>query len=126
MNCRICGKKSQERVCKRCNYFLKYGATEEIIKNMLSDTKTQKIWKENEKIAKDLADVYYDSTIENYKTLSKKDSKENFGYNAFIDGIKLGIDIVIPMLDVESQMMVKEKIRSMIKLRRKYGKNKPE
>ncbi len=117
MNCRICGNQSQKRVCNRCNYFLKYGATEETIKNMLSDSKTQKIWDENKKISMDLANAYYRSTIENYE-IPKKTSKEDFGYNTFIEGIRLGLDIIIPMLDDESRNIIIEKIKEMISIRK--------
>jgi DNA-binding ferritin-like protein (Dps family) len=57
---------------------------------MLNDDEVKKIWKENEKRAEKLADAYYDSVIENYP--KNKSSKENFGYNTFIDGIRLGLD----------------------------------
>lgn len=120
MHCKICGKKSNKKnICENCNYFLKHGTTEESIKNMITDVRAQKIWKENEKIAQDLANAYYNSTIENYKILLEKDSKENFGYNTFIDGIKIGLDIIIPMLNNESQKVIKEKINNMIKIRNK-------
>ncbi|MEA3514192.1 MAG: hypothetical protein U9R34_01845 [Nanoarchaeota archaeon] len=117
--CRICGKESgDERVCKDCNYLLKNGASEETIKTMLSDDKTKKVWEENKAISEELAEAYYDSVIENYKGI-KDDSKENFGYNTFADGIRLGLDIVMPMLDEDMQMKVKEKIEGMVRIRGK-------
>lgn len=125
MHCKICGKKSHRKnICKDCDYFLKHGATEEAIKSMLADTRSQKIWKEDEKIAHELADAYYNSTIENYKISSNKDSKENFGYNTFIDGIKVGLDIIMPMLNDEYQKIIKEKINNMIEIRNKKDKSK--
>jgi len=82
---------------------------------MLSDDDVKKIWKENEKYSVELADAYYDSVIENYKVTN--DSKGNFGYNTFIDGVRLGLDIIMPLLDEEYQEKVIDKIKSMIKVR---------
>lgn len=115
--CRICGKKSESRVCNNCQYFLDNGADEETIKKMLSDDKTKKAWKANEKYSEELGEAYYDSVIENYKVTNN--SKENFGYNTFVDGIRLGLDIIIPLLDEGSQEKVIEKINSMIEVRKK-------
>ena len=85
---------------------------------MLSNDNVKKIWKANEKYAERLGNAYYDSVIENYKFI-KKDSNENFGYNTFVDGIRLGLDIIIPLLDEGSQEKVIEKINSMIEIRKK-------
>lgn len=86
---------------------------------MYSDDKTKRVWKENEGLAERLAQAYYDSCIENYpKPQTKRDSKENFGYNTFMDGIRLGLDITLPMLSPEMQGRVKGKIESMLKLRK--------
>lgn len=59
----------------------------------------EEIWKENGEIADKLADCYYGSILEEYKDYIKNDSKENFGFNAFADGVRVGLDIVIPLLD---------------------------
>ena len=113
--CRICGQKAKEGVCDRCNYFLSHGADEDTIKKMLSDDTAKQIWVENEKIAEELADAYYDGVLDNYKEEQiKRGSKEEFGYNTFLDGIKLGLDIVLPLLDTHGQEKVKEKIAAMI------------
>ena len=111
--CKICGKESGKRVCVNCQYLLDNGADEKTIKKMLSDDATKKIWKDNERYSEELGEAYYDSVIENYP--SNNDSKENFGYNTFVDGVRLGLDIVIPLLDKENQDKVVDKIKSMIK-----------
>lgn len=115
--CGICGRESEKRVCTNCQYFLDNGSDEETIKKMLSDDNANRIWKANNKYAEELGDAYYESVIENYKKTN--DSKENFGYNTFIDGIRLGLDIIIPLLDDENQKMAIKKIKSMVKIRKK-------
>lgn len=117
--CRICGGRSvHQSECKDYRYFLKHGVEESAIRAMHSDEKTKKIWAENEHIAESLARAYYDFVLENY---AKKDvqtgTKEDFGFNTFVDGIRCGIDIIIPMLDDEMQARVKDKINSMISIR---------
>lgn len=119
--CRICGGKSEKRLCNNCEYLLKNDVDEETIKRMLSDDVTKKIWKANEKRAEELGDAYYDSVVENYKVI-KCDSKENFGYNTFVDGIRISLDIIIPLLDDKSQQVVIEKINSMINIRKSAQK----
>ena len=120
MFCRICGNKSgNERECKRCIYFLDHGADEAAIRRMLSDDRTKAVWKENEKTAEELARAYYDHVIENYNLGQvKKHSKENFGFNTFIDGIRLGLDVIMPLLDEDLKKKVNEKIDSMVASRR--------
>ncbi|MBI4981175.1 hypothetical protein HZC30_06495 [Candidatus Woesearchaeota archaeon] len=115
--CRICG--NGIKLCERCNYLLKNGANEETIKKTLSDTRTNQIWDENKKVAEELANAYYDSVLNEYKKQLKKDSKENFGYNTFADGINLGLDVVLPLLDAEHLQKAKDKIKMMLKIRRK-------
>lgn len=117
--CRICGKESvNQSECKDCRYFLKHGVEESAIRIMHSDEKTKKIWAENEHIAESLARAYYDFVLENYaKKDIQKGAKEDLGFNTFIDGIRCGIDIIIPMLDDEMQAKVKDKINSMIRIR---------
>ena len=117
MNCKICGKESENRICKDCQYHLNHGADEETIKRMLSNDPVKEVWKENEEYSEKLAEAYYESVIENYK--KTKDSKENFGYNTFIDGIRLGLDIVVPMLDKGKIIDVQDKIESMLEFRNK-------
>jgi len=126
MFCRICGGKSGDRrECKRCIYFLEQGVDEYIIRRMLSDDKTKAIWNKNEKIADELARTYYDNLIENYNQKQvKKHSKEEFGFNTFVDGIRLGLDIVIPLLDGKKKIEVDEKIKSMINFRKWKDSNK--
>jgi len=120
MFCRICGNNSgNERECKRCIYFLDHGADEAAIRRMLSDDKTKAIWKGNEKTAEELARVYYNHVIENYSLEQvKKHSKENLGFNTFIDGIRLGLDVIMPLLDEGLKKKVNEKIDSMMASRR--------
>lgn len=90
---------------------------------MSEEIKTvEEIWKENEEIADKLADCYYDSILEEYKDYIKNDSKENLGFNAFADGIRVGLDIVIPLLDKNMNKIVEEKISSMIEKRTKINK----
>ena len=127
MRCTICGKVSDEkRICKSCDYFLKHGADEETIKRMLSDDKTQKIWNENEKIAEELADAYYGSLLDAYGNAQiRKFSKEDHGYNTFLDGIRLGLDISMPMLDKETQDKIKAKVRDMLMVRKNAKKDMP-
>ena len=124
--CRICGRKAENgRECNRCAYFLERGADEFVIRRMLSDDKTKSIWNKNEKIAEDLARTYYDHLIENYNQKQvKKHSKEHFGFNTFVDGIKLGLDIITPLLDEEKKAEVDEKIKSMLAFRKWKDSNK--
>ena len=118
--CRICGRKAENgRECNRCVYFLERGADEFVIRRMLSDGKTKSIWNENEKIAEDLARAYYDHLIETYNQKQvKKHSKEHFGFNTFVDGIRLGLDTIIPLLDEKTKIEVNEKIKSMVAFRK--------
>lgn len=124
MFCRICGKKSDSsRLCPQCEYFVRHGADEETIKRLYSDDETKKVWKANELLAEELADAYYESTIENYKgKRTSESSKEEFGYNTFIDGIRLGLDTVMPLLSEETQEEVKKNLRQMIIMRNKKNK----
>ena len=116
MHCNICGRKSEKRICEQCAYLLNHGADEETIKKMHSDEKTKKIWKDNEKRAEDLAHAYYDSVLDMYDEKKKK-PVENFGFNTFADGIRVGLDIVMPLLDEETQEKAKHKIEDMVKKR---------
>ena len=120
MFCGICGSSSgNRRECKRCTYFLEKGADEHLIRKMLSDDKTKSIWNENEKIAEDLARAYYGHLIETYNQKQvKKNSKEHFGFNTFVDGIRLGLDIITPLLDEGKKAEVDEKIKSMLVFRK--------
>ncbi|MFH1433228.1 MAG: hypothetical protein ABIG84_08520 [archaeon] len=118
MKCKFCGNKSVKDVCTNCAYLLKEGSNEESLRRMYSDRKTIEIWKKNEMIAKELGDAYYESVIRNYKRDQlKNDSRLNFGYNTFIDGIRTGLDILMPLLDDKMREMVKEKMKDMINTR---------
>ncbi len=81
------------------------------------DESVRKIWKENEDIAKSLGDAYYDSILEESEELIEKYDKENVGYNMFVDGIRVGLDIVVPLLNEEMQDKVKDKIEGMLEKR---------
>ncbi len=124
-NCRICGKECGKlRVCGDCAYLIRQGASEETIKKMLSDDATNKVWAENKGIADELADAYYGTVLEDYKNQSKRDSKENLGYNTFAEGINLALDIMMPLLDEDSQQKVKAKISAMVALRKEHEKRR--
>jgi len=84
----------------------------------------ERIWKKNEHIAEELADCYYDSVLEGYKEHIEKDSKENFGFNVFVDGIRIGLDIIIPLLDENHTEKAKQKIETMIKYKTALNKEK--
>ena len=74
-------------------------------------------WEKNEEIAEKLANCYYGSILEEYKQEIEKSSKEDFGFNAFVDGIRVGLDIVIPLLDEKFKKIVEERISFMINKR---------
>ena len=116
--CTICDDETKNSPCERCSHLIKKGATKETIRRMLSDVTTNKIWLENKEKADRLARAYYDSLLEEYNVkMMREDNKENFGFNTFADGINLGLDIVLPLLDEEHAAKVKEKIETMIKRR---------
>src|SRR3989344_1091828 len=90
------------------------------------DPKVKEIWKENEGLAEELGDAYYDSVLRESEEFIKKDTKENIGYNMFVDGIRVGLDIITPLLDEEMQEKVKDKIEQMLNKRafaEKMGEN---
>ena len=126
MFCRICGGESgNKRECKRCTYFLEDGVEEYVIRRMLSDDKTKSIWSANERVAEVLAKVYYEHVIKNYNQEEiKKSSMEDFGFNTFVDGIRLGLDILLPLLDEKTKNEVDKKIISMIEFRKWKDSNK--
>ena len=66
MHCKICGLETERNTCKQCNYFLEKNVSEETLRKMYSDDETKGVWKENMKIASELAEVYYEYLIENY------------------------------------------------------------
>lgn len=78
--------------------------------------KADKIWKENEEIAELLARCYYQSILDEYgkHTKTMKKDPENFGFNTFVDGIRVGLDIALPMVDEKMRKAIKEKIGLMI------------
>jgi hypothetical protein len=125
MYCRLCGKESHEkRECKNCTYFLNNGADEETLKKMYSDDRTKRIWKENRDISVKLAMHYYRHLLEEYdQNEIKKDTKENFGFNTFTDGIRCGLDIVLPLLDDEMLMITKKRVKDMLNARKNGSKH---
>ena len=78
------------------------------------DPEVKKIWKENEILAEELGDAYYDSILKESEEFIKKDTKENIGYNMFVDGIRVGLDIIMPLLNEKMQGKVKHKIEQML------------
>ncbi len=84
----------------------------------IDQKKMDEIFKENIKIAEELAYCYYQSLLDQYQKLMEKDTKENIGFNAFVDGIRLGLDVTLPMVDNQTRKAIKEKIKSMIKHRK--------
>lgn len=80
--------------------------------------KMDEIFKENEKIAEKLAYSYYQSLLDQYQKFMQEDTKENIGFNAFVDGIRLGLDVTLTMVDDQTRIAIKEKIKSMIKHRK--------
>lgn len=89
------------------------------IENLIGDidSEVKEIWKENETLAEELGDAYYDSVLKESEEFIKKDSKENIGYNMFVDGIRVGLDIIMPLLNEEMQEKVKNKIEQMLQKR---------
>lgn len=120
MICDMCERESEKKVCDECLFMLNNGADKESIRKMMSEDFMQKISNNNGKYAEDLADAYYDSVIEEYKDV--EDTKENFGYNTFFDGIKMGLDIIIPILDQKQRDDVHNQIESMIKYAKEQKK----
>ena len=119
LHCTICGNSGSKSICKNCAYLLKNGATEESIRKTLGDHAAQKVWKANRKIAEGLAKAYYGHLLENYNPAQIKKDFENFGFNAFADGINLGLDVIMPLLDEEHSKKVLEKIENMVSIRKK-------
>ena len=87
------------------------------MKNM-EQKKMDEIFKENEKTAEKLAYCYYQSLLDKYQKYMEKDTKENIGFNAFVDGIRLGLDVTLTRVDDQTRKAIKEKIKSMIKHRK--------
>lgn len=84
------------------------------------EPRAKNIWDENYDFADKLGTAYYDSLLEEYdKKAIAKDSKKNFGFNTFCDGIRLGLDIVMPMLDDNGIKEAKKKIKLMLNRRKK-------
>ncbi|MBU2590021.1 MAG: hypothetical protein KKA65_03690 [Nanoarchaeota archaeon] len=105
VKCHFCGKESFFEMCEAC------------IKKQNTD-RTEKIWKNNIKLADDLGKAYYDFLLKEYnKNTLKKDSKENWGFNTFCDGIRIGLDTIMPLLDDAGIKTVKQKIKNMLKIR---------
>lgn len=115
MRCKVCGKESgKTNVCSKCSYFLKHGGDEKSLKEMYSDEKAQKVWKEDEALADELAEVYYDGILDSYgERWIKKVDKKTLGFNNFADGIRAGLDTIMPLLDDEMREKVKQRIQVM-------------
>ncbi len=109
MKCRFCGKESFFDMCEEC------------IKKQ-HPNRTEKIWKDNQKLADELGLAYYDFILKEYKKPAAKDSKENLGFNTFCDGIRLGLDTVMPLLDDFEIKAAKRKINDMLEIRREAKK----
>jgi len=121
MPCRICGKHSgAERECQKCSSALMKGVDDSTLKLLYSDDQTKKVWAENGEIAEKLARAYYGHLLEGYGGATlKKDSRENFGFNCFADGIRCGLDIVMPLLDEETREKARTKVSQMLQARKK-------
>jgi hypothetical protein len=115
MKCNICEKESKNGTCDQCAYFKKHGADEKAIKAMYADPHITSIWKETIGLSEALGQAYYDTLLDNYpEDQVKKSSQEEFGFNTFSDGIRLGLDVIMPLLDKKSLEAVKAKIASML------------
>ncbi len=119
-HCSICGKGSLLDTCEDCSFLLKQGASKKTIERMISDKETSATWAENKITAERLARAYYGPLLDSYgeKILKKKD-KENFGFNTFADGITLGLDVIMPLLDDFHSKKAKKKISMMLSKREK-------
>jgi len=84
----------------------------------IDQKKMDEIFKENTKTAEELAYCYYQSLLDQYQKFMEKDTKENIGFNAFVDGIRLGFDVTLPMVDNQTREAIKGKIKSMVGLRK--------
>jgi hypothetical protein len=87
------------------------------MKNM-NQKKMDEIFKKNIKTSEDLAYCYYQSLLDQYQKFMEDDTKENIGFNAFADGIRLGLDVTLTIVDDQTRKAIKEKIKSMIKHRK--------
>ncbi len=91
--------------------------------NNLHVKEAKKIWKRNEKLAVELAECYYQSILDEYGNEIKKSSKEDLGFNAFTDGIRLGLDVILPMTDEKGRKIIIEKLRCMVSHRKRVEKS---
>lgn len=108
MKCTIGGKESPLYICETC-----------VRTN--TDPRTLKIWEENRKLADSLGQAYYKSVLKSYKRYSaKSDSNENPGFNAFCEGINLGLDVTMPFLDDEPLEQAIKKAKQLIETRKKF------
>jgi hypothetical protein len=112
MNCSLCGKESVWTVCEEC------------VKDHNSP-RTMAVWENNRETAEKLAQAYYKHALAAYgKEKIRKDSKENLGFNAFCDGINMGLDIITPFLDENQAKAVQKQISQMLELRKQNKKYK--
>lgn len=107
MKCRMCGKESQFHVCEACV-------------RINNDPRVLKIWEDNKKFANSLGEAYYESVLKSYKKNQiERGGRENLGFNAFCDGINLGLDVVMPFLAAEKLEEARDRMAQMIELRKK-------
>lgn len=110
MRCRFCGKETLFEICEDC-----------IRKH--NPNRAEKIWKKNKERATKLGEAYYDFLLKEYnKKTIEKDSKENFGFNTFCDGIRLGLDMIMPLFNESELRIAEKKIDDLLKIR-KEAKN---
>lgn len=118
MRCKICGATSGGvNLCLRCEFLLERGVRLETLKRLQNKTQVEKVLRENRRLSTKLADTYYDSLLKKSKNVLKKDSKENFGYNTFIAGIELGLDMVLPLVDAMTRKEIREQMQWMMVMR---------
>lgn len=112
MACKFCKKKSDFEVCNECT-------------KKQHPKRAKQIWNQTKELANDLGQAYYDHLLDKYdKKIIVKDSKENFGFNTFCDGINLGLDIIMPLLDDSGINAAKQKIKGMLEIRRRKTNRK--
>lgn len=111
MKCYYCSKETPLEICKECD-------------EKASAKRTQLIWNNNKRKSHELSEVYYDYILDVFRDRMKNDSKENFGFNMFAEGINMGLDIVMPFLDDDLLQGANKKIRDMIDVRSMNKKKK--
>jgi hypothetical protein len=116
--CRVCGAAAGGgSLCLRCEFLLEKGVRQETLKRWQNTMQVEKVLRENGRFSVKLADAYYDSLLKKSKNVLKNDSKENFGYNTFIAGIELGLDMVLPLVDTVTRKEIREQMQWMMVMR---------